>query len=62
MYTLQENIKTQRNMIAAYGVERSIFCDCMELEWKRGSVPHKWWWEQEMDLDAYDATGSVGIE
>jgi hypothetical protein len=49
-------------MIAAYVVERSIFRDCMDLEWMQGLVPHKWWWEQEMDLDAYDATGAVGIE
>ena len=49
-------------MIAAYVVECSIFRDCMDLKWKQGSVPHQWWWEQEMDLDAYDATGSIDIE
>jgi hypothetical protein len=54
MYTIEEYIVKRRNMIAAYVVERSIFRDCMESERKRGSVPCKWWWEQEIDLDAYD--------
>ncbi len=59
---IEEYIQKRRDMMAAYVVERSIFRDCMDSEQKRGSVPHKWWWEQEMDLDAYNATGSVGIE
>ena len=60
--TIGEYIQKRRDTIAAYVVGRSIFRDCMDLERKRGSVPRKWWWEQEMDLDAYDATGSVGIK
>jgi hypothetical protein len=54
MYTIEEYIVKRRNTIAAYVVERSIFRDCVESERKQGSVPRKWWWEQEMDLDAYD--------
>ena len=48
--TIGENIQKRRDTIAAYVVERSIFRDCMDSERKRGSVPRKWWWEQEMDL------------
>ena len=62
MCTIGDYIQKWRDTITAYVVERSIFRNCMDLEWKQGSVPRKWWWEQEMDLDAYDATGSVGIE
>ncbi len=62
MCTIGEYIQKWRDTIAAYVVERSIFRDCMDSERKRGLVPHKWWWEQEMNLDAYDATGSVDIE
>ncbi len=58
--TISEYIKVQGDTIAAYGVDRSIFRDSMDLERRQGSVPRKWWWEQEMNLDAYDATGSVG--
>ncbi len=58
LYTIKEYIVKQRNTIATYVVEHSIFRDCMESEEKQGSVPQKWWWEQEIDLDAYDATGS----
>jgi hypothetical protein len=54
MYTIEEYIVKQRNTIAAYVVERSIFRDCVELERKGGSVPRKWWWEEEMDLEAYN--------
>ena len=60
LQTIGEYIKVRRDTIAAYVVDRSIFRDCMDSERKRGSVPRQWWWEQEMDLDAYDATGSVG--
>ncbi len=62
LHTIGEYIQKRRDTIAAYVVERSIFRNCMDSERKQGSVPRKWWWEQEMDLDAYDAIGSVGIE
>ena len=59
LHTISEYIKVRRNTIAAHVVDRSIFRDCMDSERKRGSVPRQWWWEQEMDLNAYDATGLV---
>ncbi len=62
MRTIGEYVQIRQDTIAAYVVECSIFCDCMDSEQKQGSVPCMWWWEQEMDLDAYDATGSLGIE
>ena len=57
--SISEYIRVRRDTIAAYVVDRSIFRDCMDSERKRGSVPRLWWWEQEMNLDGYDATGSV---
>jgi hypothetical protein len=60
LHTISGYIKVRRDTIAAYVVDRSVFRDCMDSERKRGSVPRQWWWEQEMDLDVYDATGSVG--
>ncbi len=60
--TIVEYIKKRRDTIAAYVVKCSIFCDCMDSKQKRGLVPCQWWWEQEMDLNAYDATGLVDIE
>jgi hypothetical protein len=35
---------------------RSI--EYMQGERKRGAVPHRWWWEQQMDLDVNDVIGS----
>ncbi len=58
--TITEYIRVRMDTIAAYVMERSIFRDCMDLEQRQGSVPCQWWWEQEMNLDAYDATGSAG--
>ncbi len=60
LHTISECIKVRRDMIAAYVVDRSIFHDCMDSEWKRGLVPRQGWWEQQMELDAYNATGSAG--
>jgi len=37
---------------------RTILTECRQGERKRGAVPHRWWWEQQMDLDVNDATGS----
>ena len=60
LHTISQYIKVRRDTIAAYMVERSIFSDCMNSERKQGSLPRQWWWEQEMDLDAYNATGLAG--
>ena len=58
MNTLAEYITVRRNTIAVYVVTRPILTECRQGEWKRGAVPHCWWWEQQMDLDINDATGS----
>ncbi len=44
--------------IAVYVATRPILIECRQGEWKRGAVPHRWWWEQQMDLDVNDAIGS----
>ncbi len=61
LHTISEYIKVRRDTITAYVVDRSIFCECMDLEQKRGLEPRQWWWEQEMDLDTYDATRLAGV-
>jgi len=45
-------------MIAVYVATRPILIECRQGERKRGAVPYCWWWEQQMDLDVNDATGS----
>ena len=54
MSTLEEYQQT----IAVYVATRPILIECRQGERKRGAVPHRWWWEQQMDLDVNDATGS----
>jgi hypothetical protein len=46
MSMIEHYLNKQRQTIATYVVERSIFRNCMELEWRQGSVPRQWWWEQ----------------
>ena len=48
----EEYITVRRKTIAAYVVNRPVFRACVEGERMRGTVPHTWWWEQPMDLDA----------
>jgi len=45
-------------MFTVYVTTRPILTECRQGERKRGAVPHRWWWEQQMDLDVNDATGS----
>ena len=54
MSTLEEYQQT----IAVYVATRPILIECRQGERKRGAVPHRWWWEQQMDLDVSDAIGS----
>jgi hypothetical protein len=56
--TLGEYITVRRQMIAVYVVTRPILHECRQGERKRGAVPHRWWWEQRMDLDVNKTTGS----
>jgi hypothetical protein len=58
MSTLEEYITVRRQTIAVYVATRPILTECRQGERKRGAVPHRWWWEQQMDLDVIDATGS----
>jgi len=58
MSTLEEYITVRRQMIAVYVATRPILMECRQGERKRGAVPHRWWWEQQMDLDVSDAIGS----
>ncbi len=58
MSTLEEYITVRRQTIAVYMATRPILIKCRQGEWKRGAVPHRWWWEQQMDLDISDAIGS----
>ena len=51
-------IKTHWQMIAVYVATHPIVDKWRHGKRKQGAVPHRWWWEQKMDLDASDATGS----
>jgi hypothetical protein len=58
MSTLEEFITIRRQTIAVYVATRPILIEFRQGEQKRGAVPHRWWWEQQMDLDVNNATGS----
>ncbi len=58
MSTLEEYITVRQQTIAVYVATRPILTECRQGERKRGAVLHRWWWEQQMDLDVNDATGS----
>ena len=58
MSTIEEYIAVRRQTIAVYVATRPILHECRQGERKRGAVPHRWWWEQQMDLDVNETTGS----
>ncbi len=58
MRTLAEYIMVRPQTITVYVAALPILTECKKGEQKRGAVPHCWWWEQQMDLDGNDATGS----
>jgi len=58
MSILEEYITIRRQTITVYVTTRPILIKCRQGKRKRGAVPHRWWWEQQMDLDINDATGS----
>jgi hypothetical protein len=58
MKTMSEYILIRRQTIAAYVATRPILDECRRGERKRGAIPRHWWWEQLMDLEVHDATGS----
>jgi hypothetical protein len=57
MSTLEEYITVRRQTIAVsvYVVTHPILIECRQGKRKRGAVPHRWWWKQQMDLDISDA-------
>jgi hypothetical protein len=58
MSMMEEYIAVRRQRIAVYVTTRPILHECRQGERKRGAVPHCWWWEQQMDLDVNETTGS----
>jgi hypothetical protein len=58
MSTLEEYITVRQQTIAVYVATGPILVECRQGERKRGAVPHRWWWEQQMDLNVSDAIGS----
>jgi len=58
MSTLEEYITVRRQTITVYVATCPILIGCRQGKRKRGAVPHRWWWEQQMDLDVNDAIGS----
>ena len=58
MKTMEEYILIHWQMIAVHVVTHPILNKCRWGEQKRGTKPRHWWWEQPMDLDVHDATGS----
>jgi hypothetical protein len=58
MVTIAVYIQSRRLTVAMYVATRPVFEACMKGERRRGSMPHQWWWEQPMCLDAIDATRS----
>jgi hypothetical protein len=55
---VEEYITIRRQTIAVYVVTLRILIECRQGKRKRGAVPHRWWREQQMDLDVSDAIGS----
>ena len=58
MSMMEEYIAVRRQRIAVYVTTRPILHECRQGKRKRGAVPHRWWWEQQMDLDVNETTGS----
>jgi hypothetical protein len=54
MMRIEDYIQICRQTIAMYIANRPIFNECRQGEHKRGAIPHRWWWEQPMDLDIPD--------
>jgi hypothetical protein len=58
--TMEEYITVRRQTIVVYVATHPILHKCRQDERKRGAVLHRWWWEQQMDLDVNDALGLGG--
>ena len=53
-----EYIKVPRQTIVVYVATRPVLIECRQGRQEKGAVPHRWWWEQQMELDVNDAIGS----
>ena len=51
LHLVEEYIQTRRTTIAMYVVDHPLYLECKEGEHRRGSMPHQWWWKQELGLD-----------
>jgi hypothetical protein len=54
MKTIAEYVQICRQTIAVDVATRPTLQECKQGERQRGAVPHRWWWEQPMDLDVPD--------
>lgn len=60
LYTIQKYIEVRRQTIAEHTANQPIFLLYEEVERRRGSMPHQYWWEQSFDLDvARDASAAT---
>ena len=51
LHSVKDCINTCLSTIVMYVVNQPIFQECQEGDWRRGSIPCRWWWEQELSLD-----------
>ncbi len=58
MKTMEEYILIHRQTVALYMATCPTLNECRWGKRKRGAIPRQWWWEQPMDLDVQDSTGS----
>ncbi len=58
MSTLAEYITVCQRTIAVYMATHPVLTECRQGKQKRRAVLHRWWWEQQMDLDVNDAIGT----
>ena len=58
MHSIVHYIDVRWKTIFGYLVDRPIHASCTAVEWRRGSAPRQWWWEQMMGLDDEDADGA----
>jgi hypothetical protein len=58
MKMMEEYILIRWQMVALYVPTCPAPTKCRQGKWKRGAIPHRWWWEQPMDLDVHDPIGS----
>ncbi len=56
--TILHRINIRRATIFRYVVDQPIYEACRGGEWRRGSPPRQWWWEQNLSLDNADVDGA----